>query len=336
MVIPWHASDPTGTMAIMSESSSAVFRVEELEALRAPLTRYCYRLLGSAADAEDAVQEALIRAHGNADRYDPARARLTTWVHRIATNICLDMLRGAKRRALLVEAAAEEGVMGAPLPPGHWIEPMPDRRLFGTADPGEVVTERESVRLAFVALLQLLTPRERAALVLRDVLAFSARESAEILGSSVAAVNSALQRARATLSADRDEPAEPLDPRPEQRRLLLRYIAAFESHDVAGLTALLRDDALASMPPFTWWLRGGAKIAALTAGSDACANDRLLPVTLNGTCGFGQYRPDAAGVLRPFAIAALESRGGRVTRVVTFLGAGGRFAEFGLPPSPDR
>lgn len=320
-------------MPVMTQPSRSAVPVEDLEALRAPLTRYCYRLLGSAADTEDAVQEALIRASAKADTYDPSRAKLSTWVHRIATNICIDMLRGAGRRALVMDLSpASEGVMGAPLPPERWVEPMPDRRLFGTADPGEIVAERETVRLAFVALLQRLAPRERAALVLRDVLTFSAKESAEILDSTVAAVNSALQRARAGLAAERGASARPLDADgPQQRELLARYIAAFEAHDVAAMTALLRDDALTSMPPFTWWLRGGERIASLTALSDACAHDRLLPTAVNGALGVGQYRPDEAGVPRPFAISVLEPYQGRIARVVTFLGVGERFGEFGLP-----
>ncbi|WP_244409034.1 sigma factor-like helix-turn-helix DNA-binding protein [Stackebrandtia nassauensis] len=161
----------------------------------------------------------------------------------------------------------------------RWVEPMPDRRLFATAGPGDIIAERETVRLAFIALLQRLSPRERAILVLRDILKFSARETAEILDSTVAAANSALQRARASLAADRPRPADVLDPEgPEQRELLARYVAAFESHDVAAMTALLREDAITSMPPFTWWLRGGERIAALMAFSDVCAEDRLLVV----------------------------------------------------------
>ncbi|WP_199043878.1 RNA polymerase subunit sigma-70 [Glycomyces salinus] len=312
---------------------------EELEALRAPLTRYCYRLLGSAADTDDAVQETIIRAARNADRYDPARARLTTWVHRIATNICIDMLRGARRRALPVEMgpAADGGDIGAPLPSQFWVDPMPDRALFGTADPGDVVLERESVRLAFIALLQRLAPRQRAVLVLRDILAFSAKETAEALETTVASVNSALQRARAALEADRPEPADVLDPDdPEQRELLRRYVAAFQTHDLAEMTALLREDATTSMPPFAWWMRGGERIASLMTSSEACAGDRLVPTALNGAPGFGQYRPDESGRLRPFAVILVEPRGDRIAQIVTFLGTAERFEEFGLPASLDR
>lgn len=308
--------------------------VDELEALRIPLTGYCYRLLGSAADTDDAVQETLIRAADRADRFDPGRARLTTWVHQIATNVCLDMLRGARRRALAMDLgpAADGTGLGVPLSADHWVDPMPDARLFATVDPAELVVERETVRLAFIALLQRLPPRQRAVLVLRDVLAFSARESAEILGTSVAAVNSALQRARTTLADARPEPAEVLDPDDRaQQELLRRYVAAFESHDVEEMTAVLRDDAVTSMPPFAWWLRGGATIATLATSSEACAADRLAPTAINGAPGFGQYRPGADGVLRPFALLLVEVRQMRVAQTVTFLGTADRFAEFGLP-----
>ncbi|CNE70170.1 alternative RNA polymerase sigma factor SigG [Mycobacterium tuberculosis] len=306
--------------------------VEELEALRGPLTGYCYRLLGSAADADDAVQETLIRASSRWGQYDPGRARLSTWVHRIATNICIDMLRAAKRRALVMDVGSAGPELGAPLPPELWVEPMPDSRLLDEQDPGEVALRRESVRLAFIAALQRLAPRQRAVLVLRDVLVFSARETAEILGTSVPAVNSALQRARATLDADRPDPADVYDPEDAgQRDLLRRYVAAFESHDVAGLTAVLREDAVASMPPFLWRLEGARKIAATAGASDSCAGARLVPCRINGAPGFGQYRPGDDGALHPFALVAVDIRDGLIARMVTFLGTQDRFAEFGLP-----
>jgi RNA polymerase sigma-70 factor (ECF subfamily) len=209
---------------------------------------------------------------------------------------------------------------------------MPDSRLLDEQDPGEVALRRESVRLAFIAALQRLAPRQRAVLVLRDVLVFSARETAEILGTSVPAVNSALQRARATLDADRPDPADVYDPEDAgQRDLLRRYVAAFESHDVAGLTAVLREDAVASMPPFLWRLEGARKIAATAGASDSCAGARLVPCRINGAPGFGQYRPGDDGALHPFALVAVDIRDGLIARMVTFLGTQDRFAEFGLP-----
>ena len=304
--------------------------IAELEALRLPLTRYCYRLLGSAADTDDAVQETIIRANARLHEHDAARAKLTTWVHRIATNICIDMLRGADRRALPMDfgPAATNADIGIPLAEARWVDPMPGARLFGTTDPADVLIERETLRIAFVALLQGLPPRQRAVLILRDVLAYSAQECAEIVDSTVPAVNSALQRARATLG-NRPEPIDEFDP--AQRELLDRYTAAFESHDLATMLDILREDAVTSMPPFAWWLRGGSAIAHLVTSSDACAGDRLLAANINGSAGFGQYRPDDAGVLRPFALLMIECRDGKVAEIMTFLGTGDRFAEFGLP-----
>jgi RNA polymerase sigma-70 factor (TIGR02960 family) len=309
--------------------------IEDLEALRVPLSGYCYRLLGSSFDTDDAVQETLIRALSKRDQYDPGRARLSTWVHRIATNVCIDMLRAAKRRALVMDAAAgHNSDLGAPLPPGVWVEPMPDSRLLAGQDPGEVVLERESVRLAFVAALQHLAPRQRVVLVLRDVLAFTAQETAEILDTTVPAVNSALQRARASLDANRPDPFDIYDPEDAgQRDLLRRYVTAFESHDIAGLTAVLREDAVALMPPFQWRLEGAQKIAAVTGASDSCAGARLVPCHINGAPGFGQYRPSDDGDLRPFALVSVDIRDKQITQLVTFLGTQHRFAEFGLPES---
>lgn len=310
---------------------------EDLEALRVPLTGYCYRLLGSAADTDDAVQETLIRASSRWDQYDPSRGRLSTWVHGIATHVCIDMLRSAKRRALVVdlgEATGQGPDLGAPLPPDAWLEPMPDSRLIAAQDPGEVLLERESIRLAFIAALQYLAPRQRAVLVLRDVLAFTAQETAQILDATVPSVNSALQRARASLDAQRPNPLEIGDPEDaKQWDLLRRYVAAFEAHDVAGLKAILREDALTSMPPFAWCLTGGATIAELIAASDSCAGARLVPCRMNGTVGFGQYRPGDDNVLRPFALVAVQVCGGQIAHVVTFLGTQDRFREFGLPDS---
>lgn len=310
--------------------------VDELEELRVPLTGYCYRMLGSAADADDAVQETFLRAFRSLAGYDRTRARLTTWVHRIATNICIDMLRSSQRRALAMDLgpAGGFGDMGAPLSPNRFVEPMPDSRIVG--DPAESAIGRESIRLAFIAALQRLAPRQRAVLVLKDVLSFSTREIGEILATSTASVNSALQRARARLSSDPPERSDAfaLDD-DAQRDLLDRYVAAFESHDVDLLISLLQEDVISSMPPFAWWVIGAARIAEAMTTSDACAEDRLLPTIVNGAPGFGQYRPDDGGELRPFAITMVVLRDCRVSHICTFLGTGPRFAEFGLPDHPD-
>jgi RNA polymerase sigma-70 factor (TIGR02960 family) len=188
--------------------------------------------------------------------------------------------------------------------------------------------------LAFMAALQYLAPRQRAVLVLRDVLAFTAQETAQILDTTVPAVNSALQRARASLTAQRPDPSEIGDPESvQQEELLRRYVTAFEAHDVAGLTAILREDALTSMPPFAWRLAGGATIAEVMGASDSCVGARLVPCRMNGALGFGQYRPGDGNVLRPFALVAVQLRGGLIAHIVTFLGTQHRFPEFGLPES---
>ncbi len=301
-----------------------------LEALRVPLTGYCYRLLGTAADTDDAVQETLIRAYTRFDAYDPNRARLSTWVHAIATNVCLDMLRAARRRMLIWEGPSTPDFDPEAVLPDRWLDPMPDARLIDTDDPAELAIQRESVRLAFVAALQHLPPRQRAVLVLRDVLAFTAAETADMLGVSVAAANSALQRARGTLAAARASASQPNLEAADQD-LLRRYTTAFENHDVAGLAAVLCADAESGMPPFAWRMTGRDATLAVFASSDACAGDRMVPVRMNGVTGVGQYRPDAQGVLRPFALVAVHARAGAIAQLVTFLGSGDRFAEFGLP-----
>lgn len=317
-----------------------------LETLRGPLTGYCYRMLGAAGEVDDAVQETMLRAYRSLDRYDPARAGFSTWVHTIATNVCLDMLRGARRRALPWDLgpATTTGELGTPLPPSAWVEPMPDSRLLHGADsgapvdPADLAVRRESVRLAFVAALQWLPPRQRAVLVLRDVLRFTAAETAQILDSSVASTNSALQRARAALDGHRPDPADAPDVGDiRQRDLLSGYVRAFEAHDIDGLVALLAEDVRSGMPPFAWWLHGRGAIAAAMSAGDACAGNRLVPgATANGSPTLGQYRPDQGGVLRPFALLVLELRGNVVAQIVTFLGCGDRFPAFGLPRSMER
>jgi RNA polymerase sigma-70 factor (ECF subfamily) len=316
-------------------TGAAAVGVTDLEALRGPLAAYAYRMLGAAADADDAAQEALIRALRDLDSYDPERGSLSTWVHAIATNVCLDMLRGARRRALawdLVPASAYPD-LGAPLPPDRWVEPMPDSRLLDGCDPAELAVRRESVRLAFVVALQALAPRQRAVLILRDVLAFTAVETAQMLDTSAAAANSALQRARRTLETYRlTASRSPEAVSTVRHELLSKYIDAFEAHDVDRLTALLCDDARSAMPPFTWWLQGRETIGAAMAAGGGCVGDRLIPgAGANGCLSLGQYRPSPEGVLRPFALIVLELRDGAVADVVTFLGVADRFAEFGLP-----
>ncbi len=305
----------------------AGFSDDELERHRIGLTGFCYRMLGAAGEAEDAVQETMLKAWKAADGYDPTRAALSTWLYRIATNVCIDLTRGAQRRAVAMDLgpAATAPGLGPPLP-GRWVEPMPDARML-PEDPAELATQRESVRLAFVAALQWLPPRQRAVLILREVLAWPAAEVATLLDTTVGSVNSALQRARAALR--RPTPAAPMDA--AHRALLVRYVDAFERFDVDLLTALLHEDATMSMPPFGWWLQGRAAIRVVLESSDGgCHGARLLPTSASGSPAFGQYRPDG-DVFRPFALVVLEVAGGRIIGITNFLDAVEDFPRFGLP-----
>ncbi|WP_460392054.1 sigma-70 family RNA polymerase sigma factor [Actinophytocola sediminis] len=315
----------------------AVDTGERLDSYRVELTGYCYRMLGSGFEAEDAVQETLVRAW-KAD-HDPARGSLRTWLYAIATNVCVDMLRSAQRRATAMDLgpAGEPGPdLGAPLPQAVWVQPVPDERAL-TGDPAEIAARRESIRLAFVAALQHLPPRQRSVLILREVLGWSAVEVAGLFDTTVASVNSALQRARATLAKHAPPPAEPLGR--AHRALLDRYVAAFERYDVAALTALLHEDATMSMPPFAWWLRGRDHIGAALAHADGtCENARLLPTMASGSPAFGQYRWTGTAH-EPFALVVLELTGRAITSATTYLDLAHAFPLYGLPmslPAPAR
>ncbi|GAA3013412.1 sigma-70 family RNA polymerase sigma factor [Streptosporangium longisporum] len=311
---------------------------ELLEPHRIALTGHCYRMLGSPFEAEDAVQETLVRAWSSLDRFDEGRAPLRSWLHAIATNVCLDMLRGARRRASAIDLgpSAQAGPgLGAPLPESAFVQPVPDGRVLPAGgDPAELAAQRDTVRLAFVAALQHLPPRQRAVLILRDVLCWRADEVARLLECTVASVTSALQRARTTLRAVRADPGEPYRPMDTaQRRLLARYCDAFERYDVETMVALLHEDAVMSMPPFAWWLRGRAAIReVLLAAGRPCEGARLLATTANGSPAFAQYRPDGPGGRpEPFALMVLTLSHGLVAEVTTYLDAGRLFPLFGLP-----
>jgi RNA polymerase sigma-70 factor (ECF subfamily) len=297
-----------------------VVQVWETEPYRVELTGYCYRMLGSGFEAEDAVQETFLRAWRAADRYDPRRGSVRTWLYRIATNVCLDMLRSAQRRALAMDlgpASKPGDAFDAPLPDDRWIHPVPDSRVL----PEDTAVQRETIRLAFVAALQRLPPRQRAVLILRDVLCWSADEVARLLDTTVASVNSALQRSRGTL-----KDTAPGDPwRPDdaaQRDLLDRYCAAFERHDIDTLVSLLHEDATTSMPPLAWWLRGREHIRqVMLAPGASCEGARLVPVRANGSPAFWQTRPGPDGTHRPFALQVFTVADGFVTDTVTYLDA---------------
>ncbi|CAL9452576.1 RNA polymerase subunit sigma-70 [Streptomyces sp. DH-12] len=310
-----------------------------LEQYRVELTGYCYRMLGSAFEAEDAVQDTMVRAWRNLDKFE-GRSSLRSWLYRIATNVCLDMLSAGNKRARpmdLTESTPLARAALSPRPDHTWLEPMPDDRVLPTpADPAEAAVAKESVRLAFMAALQQLPARQRAVLILREVLAWKASEVAELLGTSVASVNSALQRARATLAERREAGADaavsdPLDE--DQKKLLDRYVAAFEGYDMSALTALLHEDAVMTMPPFDLWLTGADDITGfMTTLGAACANSRLVPVEVNGLPGFAQYKPDPEnGGHTPWAVQALEISDGRITGFHCFLDTQRWFPLFGLP-----
>lgn len=311
----------------------------DLEAHRVAITGHCYRMLGSAADADNAAQETLVRAWRGLERFD-GRAALRTWLYRIATNVCLDLLAGRARRERPIEAGAPGTVADALVerPRSHWLEPVADARVLpADADPAERAMLRQSVRLAFVAALQHLPPRQRAALLLAEVLGWSAAEIAAALETSVAAVNSALQRARATLASTErsaaDTAADGLSP--DDQRLLERYVAAFERYDVDALAALLCEDATLSMPPYTLWLRGPETIRAWLLGRGiGCRGSRLVATAANGQPAFGQYRPGAdGGPHRPWALVVLALEEGRIASWVSFLDTETLFPRFGLPPA---
>ncbi|MEA3018656.1 MAG: polymerase sigma-70 factor, subfamily, partial [Actinomycetota bacterium] len=271
----------------------------DLEAYRRELTGYCYRMLGSGFEAEDAVQETMVRAWRSIDGFE-GRSAVRSWLYRIAHNVCLDMLRGPQRRARPMQLSgpsSADSVIDGGLAEHRWVQPVADARVLPIeSDPAEVSASRDSIRLAFVAALQTLPPKQRAVLILREVLNWHADEVAELLDSSVASVNSALQRARATLGALDLEvtDTDPTDPR--QQELLARYVDAFERYDVSSLVALLHEDATFSMPPHPLWLRGPVQVSRWLLGNGiGCRGSRLVPTTANGCPAFASYRPAGPG-----------------------------------------
>ncbi len=311
----------------------------DLEPYRRELTGYCYRMLGSGFEAEDAVQETLVRAWRNAERFE-GRSSIRTWLYRIATNVCIDMQRHVQRRARPMEmgpsSPPDESFLGPLLPEATWVTPIPDADVAPErSDPGDIAEHRETIRLAFVTALQHLPARQRAALILCEVLRWQASEAAELLDSTVPAINSALQRARATLAAvTPSSGSEPLDA--ADRALLQRYLDAFERYDVEALVGLLREDAIQSMPPFAMWLQGADAIGTwmVQPGPSECRSSRLVPTTANGCPAFGQYRPDPDGGYAPWALQVLEISGGKIAGMSFFLDLLDHerlFPAFGLP-----
>ncbi len=322
----------------MTTTAQARELERELEGYRRELTGYCYRMLGSAFDAEDAVQETMVRAWRGLDRFE-GRAPLKSWLYRIATNVCLDLLNGKERRIRPLELG-DPGGLDSPLTTrgeASWLEPIPDGQVVADGDPAQLAEERETLRLAFVAALQHLPPQQRAVLILREALRWRANEVAELLETSVASVNSALQRARASLEATQITQCEQLDPLDEeQQELLERYVRAFEAYDMDALAALLHEDAKQSMPPYEMWLLGREDIMRWWFGPGiGCKGSKLIPTVANGLPAFGQYRPSGpGGSYEPWALQVLELSDGRIVGFTAFLDTERLFPLFGLPPVP--
>ncbi len=330
-----------GAAQSMTSSESAELE-QHLREYRTELTAYCYRMLGSGFEAEDAVQETYVRAWRSFDRFE-GRAAVRSWLYRIATNVCLDMLTGSQRRARPMDLSAPstaDSALGPPLAETAWVQPIPDGQVLSSdADPAELAVERDSVRLAFVAALQHLPPKQRAVLILREVLRWKAAEVAELLDTSVASVNSALQRARSTIAASEASAGGSFQPMDEaQQALLSRYVDAFERYDMDALTALLQEDASWSMPPYELWFRGHENIRGWCLGKGiGCRGSRLIPTVANGAPAFGQYKPGGpGGSLEPWSLQVIEGvSDGRITGICFFLDTANLFPLFGLPPRLD-
>jgi RNA polymerase sigma-70 factor, ECF subfamily len=311
-----------------------------LEEHRRELTAYCYRMLASPFEAEDAVQETFLRAWRGFERFE-GRAALRSWLYRIATNVCLDMLKGRERRARPMDLGPNREPVEAnlnTLPEATWIQPVPDGLVGPEGDPEDVAVGRETIRLAFVAALQHLPPKQRAVLILCEVLRWKASEVAELLETSVASVNSALQRARATLDArnvDAGESRASVDE--ADAELLARYVAAFEAYDMDALTALIQEDATQSMPPYDLWLHGRDDILRWWVGPGIeCRGSRVIPTeSANGSPAFGQYKPSPSGGYDPWALQVLEVSNGRIVEFTFFLDTETLFPLFGLPARLD-
>jgi RNA polymerase sigma-70 factor (ECF subfamily) len=327
-----------GSVAVRSDPVAAPQAPanEDLERYRRELTAYCYRMLGSGFEAEDAVQEAMVRAWRGFAEFE-GRSAVRSWLYRIATNVCLDMLRSRQRRALAMDfgpAGRADSFTAATRPESAWVEPVSDARVLPPdGDPAELAASKETIRLAFITALQHLPPRQRAVLILREVLRWHAAEVAELLETSVASVNSALQRARATLAArDVDVTSAPgatVDA--DQQALLARYVDAFERYDIPSLVALLHEDAVMSMPPYDFWLSGPVEMGKFFLGPGiGCKGSCLVATAANGCAAFGSYKPDPNGGHSPWALQVIEVSGDRIVGHHNFLDTR-LFAAFGLP-----
>jgi RNA polymerase sigma-70 factor, ECF subfamily len=305
-----------------------------LEQHRGVLVGHCYRMLGSSSDADDAVQETMVRAWRASEGFD-GRSSLRTWLYRIATNVCLDAIAARRDRVRPVDErpASKLGDALDTRPHSDWIEPISDDRIVPEdANPAERLALKQSVRLAFIAALQRLPAKQRAALLLTDVLGFSAAEAADSLELSTASLNSALQRARATLAELQQGAALQTAPlSATQLQLVDDYVAAFERYDVDALQTLLKRDACLSMPPFTFWLQGADDIRTWMLGpGHGCRGSKVVRVSASSQPAFAQYRVNPAGGYRAWAIVVLELDGGQVSSITSFLDVETLFPQFGL------
>jgi RNA polymerase sigma-70 factor (ECF subfamily) len=304
-----------------------------MEGHRRELTGYCYRMLGSGSEAEDAVQETFLRAWRGRDNFE-GRASLRSWLYTIATNVCLDMPRRQQRRARPMDLASPSTTATASLnelPEYQWVQPIADGRVLDAAqDPAEVAAQRDTLRLAFVATLQTLPPRQRAVLILREVLHWSAAEAAELLETTTASINSALQRARATLN-DTPTVRDEHDLDADDEELLARYVDTFERYDIDSLVTLLREDAIQAMPPYDLWLVGPEETHRWMLGPGiGCRGSRLVPTRANGSPAFGSYRPDPEGGFSAWSLQVVEIKDGRIVTVHNYLNTE-LLPQFGLP-----
>lgn len=322
-------------LAATSGKSEFATVEQAMSTYRTELTGYCYRMLGSSFDAEDALQETMVRAWKSFDKFE-GRSSMRSWLYRIATNVCLTMLDGRNRRARPMDfggpSQPDPSQLGDRRGEATWLQPMPDALVVPEdGDPAELAVARESVRLAFLAALQHLPAKQRAVLILREVLQWSAAEAAELLGTSVAGVNSALQRARATMSGLDTGRGDVLGE--QDQELLDRYADAFQRYDIEAMVALLHEDAVLSMPPFALWLTGIEHIRTWWVGPGAgCAGSRLVPVRVNGMPGYCQYRRSTTGSGHDaWAVQVLEFAEGKIVGFNSFLEVASWFPMFGLP-----
>ena len=308
----------------------------ELEQYRSQLTSYCYRMLGSPFDAEDAVQDALVRAWRSRDRFE-GRSALRSWLYRIATNVCLDMIKSRQRRIRPMALGPAQEPIEKNLnvrPEATWLEPIPIQLVAPDPDPADVAIEKESIRLALVAAMQHLPAKQRAVLILREVLRLEASEVAQLLDTTVQSVNSALQRARATLAKSNVSMTDPAPRLNDSDRVMLeRYVSAYERYDLSALTALIREDATQSMPPYDMWLSGRDDIMTWWFGPGiGCKGSRVLAaISANGMPTFGQYKIDPNGGYAPWALQVLDLKDGKIADITFFLGTERLFPLFGLP-----